>query len=190
MTQQIAAEVIQFLSGKILSDAALFSTRSNDLDRWLYEESLAPTDRHLGCHILLKDPIVGIGAPANAFLPAVAQALGTQIILPEHYEVANAVGTVVGNVMIRKEGEVSPVVEGTTVTGFFARASNQQQKFLTFGEALSFARKQLVDLVAAEAKDAGASEASVECVENEVLPGLMVQLSAWAIAKPGLNGHA
>jgi len=41
----------------------------------------------------LKVPVVGIGAPARALLPPVAKALGTSIILPEHFAVANAVGT-------------------------------------------------------------------------------------------------
>ena len=189
MTHRIAAEVIQFLSGKTLSDSTLFNTRSNDLDRWLFEESLKPVDRNLGCQIMLKHPIVGIGAPAKAFLPAVALAFGAQIIFPDYYEVANAVGTVVGNIMIHKEGEVSPVVEGTVVTGYFARASNMQRKFETFEEALTFVRKQLVDLVAAEALNAGAREPQIEVVDNVVLPGLIVKLSAWAIDKPDLSGH-
>ena len=51
--------------------------------------------------------LVGIGAPAGAYLPPVAAALHTQIYLPEHYEVANAVGTVVGNVVVQLEGQVS-----------------------------------------------------------------------------------
>ena len=189
MTHRIVAEVVQFLTGKTLSDPVLYSTRSNDLDRWLFKESLEKENRHLGCQIVLKDPLVGIGAPAKAFLPDVATALGTQIILPEYYEVANAIGTVVGNIMIRQEGEVSPAVEGAVITGYFARAANLQRKFETFAEALAFARKQLMDLAAIEAKNAGSGDPVVECVEKEILPGVMAHLSVWAIAKPGLDGH-
>ena len=186
MTHRIAAEVIQFLSGKTLSDPASYSTKSNNLDRWLFEESLQPLDKHLGSHIVLKDALVGIGAPARAFLPAVAQVLGSQIILPDHYEVANAVGTVVGNIIMRQEGEVSPIVEGSAVTGYFGRAANLQRKFENFEEALAFTRKQLLELVAAEALNAGAREPMTECLENVILPGMLVKLSAWAIAKPDL----
>lgn len=189
MTHRIVSEVVQFLSGKTLSDSVFYSTRSNDLDRWLFEESLKPVDRHLGSHIVLKDPVVGIGAPAKAFLPAVAQALGTQIILPDHYEVANAVGTVVGNIMMRLEGEVSPIVKGTAVTGYFARTPDYQQRFEKFEEALAYVHKQLADLAIAAAIRAGASEPVVECVEKEVLRGMIVHLSAWAFGKLGLNIH-
>ena len=189
ITHKIAAEVIQFLSGKTLSDPPLNWVKNDNLDRWLFDESLAGTSRHLGCRITLKDPLVGIGAPAKAFLPDVARALGTQIILPEHYEVANAVGTVVGNILVRLEGEVSPVVEGTAITGYFVRAAHLQRKFTTFDEAASFARRQLVDLVIAEALKAGAQDPSAECVEHEMIPGMMLRLSATAVARPGLNGR-
>lgn len=190
ITHRITAEIIQFLSGKTLSERVIYGKRNNDLDRWLFEESLEPRDSHLACRITLNDPIVGIGAPAKAFLSDTARALGAKMIFPQHYEVANAVGTVVGNVMIRQEGEVSPIVEGTAITGYFAHTANTHQKFESFEEALNFARKQLIDLTTAEAMRAGANEPVLECVENEVLPGLLVQLSAWAIDKPVFNnGH-
>jgi N-methylhydantoinase A/oxoprolinase/acetone carboxylase beta subunit len=189
MTNRIAAEVIQFLSGKTLSDPAIFDKNKSDLARWLFEESLKPADSHLGSSIVLKDLLVGIGAPAKAFLPQVAAALGTQILLPDHYDVANAVGTVVGNIIIRQAGEVSPIVDGTVVTGYFVRAANHQKKYESFEEALSCARQQLVDMVTAEAINAGAKEPVIACVEDEIFPGMMVHLSAWAVGKPGVNGN-
>ena len=187
MTRRMAAEVIQFLSGKTLSEAAIYSTKNNDLDRWLFEESMQPAGGPLGCQITLKDPIVGIGAPARAFLPDVARALGTRIILPEHYEVANAVGTVVGRVMIRLEGEVSPIGAGAMVSGYFARAANLQEKFDTYEDALAYTRKQLAELATAEAVRAGAGTPEVEFVEKEILPGMMARLSACAFGKPGAS---
>lgn len=185
ITDRIVAEIIQFLSHRNLSDPSL-GFNLNGLDRWLYEENLQPQDPHLGCSIFLKDPIVGIGAPAQAFLPAVAEALGTRIILPEHYEVANAVGTVVGNIMVRLNGEVSPAVVGSTITGYFARAGSLQEKFESFKEALVYARQALVDQIAAEARNAGASAPIIECQEEEIIPNTMMRLSAWAAAKPDL----
>jgi N-methylhydantoinase A/oxoprolinase/acetone carboxylase beta subunit len=128
MTHRIVAEIIQFLSDKPLSEGKFWS-QNDALDRWLYEESLSKRDLYLGCNIFLKMPIVGIGAPAKAFLPMVAEVLETSIIFPNHYEVAHAVGTVVGNVIIRHEGDVFPSVDGSAITGYFARAVNIQRKF-------------------------------------------------------------
>ncbi|CAK8720445.1 N-methylhydantoinase A/oxoprolinase/acetone carboxylase, beta subunit [Candidatus Electrothrix gigas] len=40
----------------------------------------------------VKVPIIGIGAAARCFLPAVAERLHTKVYFPEHYEVGNAIG--------------------------------------------------------------------------------------------------
>ncbi len=42
--------------------------------------------------VAVKIPIIGIGAAARCFLPAVAERLQTTVHFPEHYEVGNAVG--------------------------------------------------------------------------------------------------
>ncbi len=46
-------------------------------------------------------PVVGVGAPASSYYPAVAQALGVELQLPPFAEVANAVGAVLGQVSQR-----------------------------------------------------------------------------------------
>jgi N-methylhydantoinase A/oxoprolinase/acetone carboxylase beta subunit len=42
----------------------------------------------------LDRPIIGIGAPAEAFLPETARMLGARIVVPPHHDVGNAVGAV------------------------------------------------------------------------------------------------
>jgi len=186
ITHRIVAEIIQFLSEKSLSESD-FGRHEHRLDRWLYEESLNGQDTYLGCSIFLKMPIVGVGAAAKAFLPPVADAMKTAIIFPENYEVANAVGAVVGNVIARQEGEVFPCVEGAAITGYFARMVNRQEKFEMFEEALTFARETLTQHVTEEVRTAGAETAVVECMEKKIWEG-MVHLSAWAIGRPSLDG--
>jgi len=46
-------------------------------------------------------PLVGVGAPAASYYPAVARGLGVALVLPQHAEVANAVGAVLGQVSQR-----------------------------------------------------------------------------------------
>ncbi|HEY9076241.1 MAG TPA: hydantoinase/oxoprolinase family protein [Anaerolineaceae bacterium] len=181
---RITAEIVEFLSGRTLSEPSFLTSGSaGSLDRWLFEESLAPANPYLGSAIRLKTPLVAIGAPAQVFLPPVAKALDTQIILPEHYAVANAVGTVVGKVIVRHEAEVFPWVEGSAAKGFYARAANQQQRFTQIEDAITFARQALIIQAEEESRAAGAEGAPVEIEERETLPG-MVRLTAWAIASP------
>jgi N-methylhydantoinase A/oxoprolinase/acetone carboxylase beta subunit len=189
MTGRIAAEVVQFLSGKSLSEDSL-SPRKDNLDRWLFDESLEGQDPYLGCRIFLKTPIVGIGAPAGAFLPAVTQALGAELLLPENYGVANAVGTVVGSVIARGEAEVFPCIVGSAITGYYARVGGAGQRlFKKLDEALVFARQNLTSQVLAEVSAAGAGaigrNAPVIEHEERVIWDGMVSLSAWAVGKPG-----
>jgi len=186
ITARLVAEIIQYLTGKALTEANLYS-QYRHLDRWLYEESLAAADPYLGCQISLKIPLVGIGAPVKVFLPAVAAALDTDLIIPDHYEVANAAGTVVGNIIVRREGEVIPCVEGSAITGFFARVANSQKKYNRGGEALQSVREALEQSVRAEAAAAGATSLVFGLDEQEIIPGIY-KLSAWGIGKPGLNG--
>jgi len=186
MTAKIASEILEFTSGKKLAEP-VFGLLNTSLDRWMFEENLAPSHPYLGCNITLKIPIIGIGAPAKAFLPPVAEALGTTILLPEHYEVANAVGTVVGNVMVAQEGEVFPRMVGATASGYYARVASFQKWFKKYAEALEFAQETLEGQVAAEAKEAGSDNAVVHCQVREILEGI-ASLHAWAIGKPDLDG--
>ena len=72
-------------------------------------------DRHHGLVRLdsgLGVPVVGLGASAGCYYPAVGARLGCQMILPEHAGVANAIGAVVGRVTIRRGGTVTSPSEG------------------------------------------------------------------------------
>lgn len=55
----------------------------------------------------LASPVIGLGASAETYYPAVADALRTKGIIPPHAEVANAVGAVVGQVRVSAEALIS-----------------------------------------------------------------------------------
>lgn len=61
----------------------------------------------------LPKKIVGIGAPAAAWLSDMGKKLGTSVMIPEHAEVANAVGAAVG----RDIEEVEILIRLDSVTG-------------------------------------------------------------------------
>ena len=52
--------------------------------------------------------MIGIGAPTHVFLPDVAKALGTNCIIPEHAEVANALGAVIADISAKAQVEIVP----------------------------------------------------------------------------------
>jgi N-methylhydantoinase A/oxoprolinase/acetone carboxylase beta subunit len=60
----------------------------------------------------LNVDVVGLGASAPTYYPAVGQQLGCRMRLPEHAGVANAIGAVVGRVTLRRSGTVTAPAEG------------------------------------------------------------------------------
>jgi N-methylhydantoinase A/oxoprolinase/acetone carboxylase beta subunit len=60
----------------------------------------------------LNLPVVGLGASAATYYPAVGRLMGSEMILPEHAGVANAIGAVVGRVTMRRSGTVTAPSEG------------------------------------------------------------------------------
>lgn len=77
------------------------------------------TQRGLGNHrellridIGLNLPVIGLGASAASYYPAVGERLGCETILPQYGGVANAIGAVVGRVTMRKQGIVTAPSEG------------------------------------------------------------------------------
>ncbi|MCC7261950.1 MAG: hydantoinase/oxoprolinase family protein [Candidatus Latescibacteria bacterium] len=60
------------------------------------------------CAVALRLPIVAVGAPVAAYLPATAGHLRTDLVIPEYAEVANAIGAVVNGVVQRLRVLIQP----------------------------------------------------------------------------------
>lgn len=185
ITRRMVAEIVGFLSGLRVPDEA--ETVGSSLAAWLFEQNMRPDDPFLGCQIQLKVPLIGIGAPARVFLDPVARSLGAQVLYPEHYAVANAVGTVVGNVLVHKEAEVLPNIIGTAINGYVTHCAGTQKWFEQRDEAVEFARGAIRAAARAEALAAGAREPEIT-LEEEEIGGGMLRLRAQALGKPGFGG--
>jgi N-methylhydantoinase A/oxoprolinase/acetone carboxylase beta subunit len=79
----------------------------------LLEAILSGGNEEVNLSIRLKDPVVGLGAPARLFLERPASFLQTGLIVPRHAEVANAVGAVTSSVHVEKRGSIVPDSRGT-----------------------------------------------------------------------------
>ena len=95
-------------------------------------------------------PIVAIGAPAHAWMPKVAARYGLRVIVPEHAEVANAIGAAVGHI----EEEVEALVRKDQNEGHYVvYLGVERLEFLNLEEAkaacLAKAREQAIRRVEA-----------------------------------------
>jgi N-methylhydantoinase A/oxoprolinase/acetone carboxylase beta subunit len=185
IARRIVAEIVTFTSGFPLSTPGEL-IGAGKLDRWLFEESLDGKSPFLGCRISLKTPLVGIGAPAKAYMPLVAEMLGTELILPEHYAVANAVGTVVGNILLRDEADIFPALTGANISGYFVRMNSTQNQFSHYADAEYYACHELESQLRQRCQAAGAKEIILECKVQPIWDG-MTHLTATAAGKPDLG---
>ncbi len=105
--------VLALLETGFAEEAAHFGLPPEQLARHILTQR--GLDGHKGLVRLdagLNVPVVGLGASAGCYYPAVGARLGCRMILPEHAGVANAIGAVVGRVTIRRSGTVTCPSEG------------------------------------------------------------------------------
>lgn len=185
ISEHIMEEVISFIS-ELPIDRSSYIAKPQALGEWLLEESLYGWNPYLGCDIHLKIPIIGIGAPAGIYLPAVADLLGTELILPEHYEVANAVGAVAGSVMSTHEAWVLPVMRGMNIVGFYVQTGDVRKRFTRIEPALAYAEEKLDTVARSEALESGAKDVVVE-IEKIDEGAESYRMRATAIGTPRLG---
>lgn len=117
----------------------------------------AGLDRHSGVirtSLSLGVPVIGLGASAPSYYPPLGDRLGTQMILPEHSGVANAIGAVVGQVSM----SVSGVVTAPGPGAFAAHFEQGPKRFSDRDKALGALEQSLKVEAEARARAAGVEE--------------------------------
>ena len=133
----------------------------------------------------LGTPLIGIGAPAAAFLPGVASRLNGEFIEVNNYEVGNAIGTVTGRVTRRVE---VLVVENPETDEFFMFAPEGRRvidvvdESVVMEKAREYARKVARDKVI----KAGGEEIELTVDANELTHG-RARVEVIAAGKPNLG---
>ena len=103
-------------------------------------------------------PVIGIGAPIGYFLPPAAKLLGAEFILPEHADVANAVGAITSHIVVKRQLNIRPDDGG----GYYLKGLPQSPRFKEIDQAEEFARTSLCEQVRNLAREAGTSQETIE----------------------------
>ena len=104
-----------------------------------------------------------MGASASSYYPAVGEMMGSEMILPEHAGVANAIGAVVGRVTMRRSASVTSPNEGR----FRVHLETGPEDFSSVAQALERVETALSDLVRADAQAAGAQDIQIQ-IERDI----------------------
>ncbi|MBQ1450088.1 MAG: hydantoinase/oxoprolinase family protein, partial [Eggerthellaceae bacterium] len=84
---------------------------------------------------------IGIGAPTHVFLEEAASALNVPYVIPEHAEVANAIGAAASRVVVETTVRVNPVRESSGVVSYYQVCGNEETlSFEEIERALEAAR--------------------------------------------------
>ncbi|WEJ15272.1 hydantoinase/oxoprolinase family protein [Sinorhizobium prairiense] len=104
--------------------------------------------------ISLDRPLVGLGASAPVYYPAIAEMLSTEAAIPAEADVANAVGAVVGQVRATITVFVTTPEEGI----FIVNGAGASERFVDQQEAFGVARRRAETMALESARANGAEE--------------------------------
>jgi N-methylhydantoinase A/oxoprolinase/acetone carboxylase beta subunit len=108
--------------------------------------------------VRLSVPLVGLGASAATYYPRVGALLHSDVIVPEHADVANAIGAVVGRVRIARETLISAPQLGQ----FLVHVGIEPVTVVTLEDARALANDAVAEGLRADMEAAGASEYETE----------------------------
>ena len=107
--------------------------------------------------------LVGLGAPAATYYPAIGEVLGTKVEVPADADVANAIGAVVGKVRVRAKVPVTAPRRGV----YRVHAGGEPETTWEHPEAQARAEGLARAAAVAEVQAAGAKEFEVEVTWTE-----------------------
>ncbi|WP_298841229.1 hydantoinase/oxoprolinase family protein [uncultured Roseobacter sp.] len=110
----------------------------------------------------LNLPVVGLGASARFYYPEVGRMVGSEMILPEHGGVANAIGAVAGRVTMRETGHVTSAGENL----YRVHGSGEPEDFSCQDEALRVLEGRLREDAVSRAQRAGAGDISTNTTRD------------------------
>jgi N-methylhydantoinase A/oxoprolinase/acetone carboxylase beta subunit len=160
----VSDRVSQALVTKILSD-------EGTLPDWEREPAAAELlsralgnkqESDLDCQMRLRQPLVAIGAPVEAYMPRAARQLNTELVIPPHAEVANAVGAVTGSVV----QQIRVVIQPLDGDQFRVHLPDGVHDFSTLADSVRYVEETMRARVETMAQQAGAHHIEVR-VERE-----------------------
>jgi len=122
------------------------------------------------CKLKLNKKIIGIGAPAEAYLPEVANKFTTTVVIPYNAEVGNAVGAITGSIVevIEVLLKPSPGFADIKNPPCIMHSSLERREFQEISEAIDYIVDRYSDECRKRAERSGADSVELK-VEREDL---------------------
>jgi len=151
----------------------------------------------LVCRLRLRQPVVAVGAPVEAYMPRTVQQLCTELVIPPHAEIANAIGAVAGGVVQRLRVLIRPIDGGQS---FRVHLPDGIRDFAAVEECVAYARWVVCDRLRFLSRQAGTDHVEIQVERVDRLAPVQVgwgqdvyvetELTFTAVGRPGLAREA
>ncbi len=122
----------------------------------LISENWSDENHFFGINYKTRPALIGVGAPIHVFLPRVAKVLNTECIVPEHAEVANAVGAIVADISVETTTEIAADYSEGFLDGYIVYTDDGNEKFDDIEQAREYAKDKAGTYVKEQARLRGA----------------------------------
>ena len=175
-------------------------TSTCDTSEHIYDMMISQA-QGVDCTYILKlnKPLIGVGAPVGIYLPPVASRLHTELVIPEHTEVGNAVGAITGSIVESVEALIRPKDGYATVADPPCKlfSSEETKEFSSLEEAVRYAISWGSALSRERAIQAGAKDVEIvidraddifSLTKENKVGGLLIdtKVTVTAVGKPQL----
>lgn len=110
-------------------------------------------------------PLIAIGAPVRAWMPAVSEKLQASLVIPEHAEVANAIGAAVGLIIESVEVLIRPEKKSNK---YIMHAPWEYRQFGTLAEAVDYSIPAAKNHAYKSAESAGGRDIELTVLNEDI----------------------
>ncbi|MGQ9729846.1 MAG: DUF1638 domain-containing protein [Candidatus Zipacnadales bacterium] len=163
MVKRIRQGLVERLAGQIIAKE-LAGGCPKDPDEW--SELLRSAFKgggKLRATLTYERPIVAIGAPVKPFFPAVGRHLNAKVIIPVHADVANAIGAITSEVVVRERAIVRP----GEIANYVVHTRRGRSEYEDLPAAVESAKQHTAALAQERAVRAGTKAQQVRYFVNE-----------------------
>ncbi|MFP3903127.1 MAG: hypothetical protein ACLFWB_02675, partial [Armatimonadota bacterium] len=163
VAERIHETVVEKLCLQVLLSSYRLSQHASEgcdceLCRTMLDSALSRADgQPMRVRCEFTQDLVAIGAPVRAFFPDLAKRLQAKVTIPDHAEVANAIGAVASEVIAHERVIIRPGEIGNYVV----HSRDARKEYVEVERAVQAARDQAATIALRRAREAGAPEARV-----------------------------
>lgn len=163
--EMVRQAVVERLAGQII-DKEMPGSCGEDPDTWsrlLRTVFDGPGAGKLSAAVTYDRAIVAIGAPVEPFFPKVGEYLGGPVVIPPHAEVANAIGAIASEVVVRESATIRP----GEIANYVVHTRSGRSEYDDLTQAIESAKTETAALARERASYAGTASRQVRHTVDE-----------------------